>query len=236
MARTDSQQTIQTPKWRRRPEHRPRQIIEAAQTVFGRDGLAKARLEDIARAAGVSKGTIYLYFPNKEELFKEMIRQTAIAAIEEEERGTLSGSPTEQLRMVMRRHWELVRSPTFGTVFRLVIGELNQFPDLAEFYATEVLARGMRLLTGIIGRGITTGEFREIDPAVAARIFAAIFGINGLWCSRRDCFPVLRDRTDAEVFEELVEFFLYALAPGNAASPQADGSPPDSMTFNNCAP
>src|SRR5438034_7881316 len=70
------------PKWRRRPEHRPQQIIEAAFEVFGECGLAKSRLEDIAKRAGVSKGTIYLYFPNKEDLFREMIRQTAVATIE----------------------------------------------------------------------------------------------------------------------------------------------------------
>src|SRR5437763_1289870 len=61
-----------TPKWRRRPEHRPQQIIEAALEVFGECGLAKSRLQDIADRAGVSKGTIYLYFPNKEELFREL--------------------------------------------------------------------------------------------------------------------------------------------------------------------
>src|SRR5476651_1052584 len=74
------------PKWRRRPEHRPQQIIEAALEVFGECGLANARLQDIAERAGVSKGTIYLYFPNKEELFREMVRQTAVAAIEYAER------------------------------------------------------------------------------------------------------------------------------------------------------
>ncbi|HMF99610.1 MAG TPA: helix-turn-helix domain-containing protein, partial [Gemmatimonadaceae bacterium] len=68
------------PKWRRCPEDRPEQIIKAALEVFGECGLANARLQDIAERAGVSKGTIYIYFPNKEELFREMIRQTAVAA------------------------------------------------------------------------------------------------------------------------------------------------------------
>ena len=63
------------PKWRRLPEERPRQIIEAALEVFSEHGLAAARLEDIAKLAGVSKGTIYLYFPNKEALFSEMVRE-----------------------------------------------------------------------------------------------------------------------------------------------------------------
>ena len=103
------------PKWRRRPEHRPQQIIEAALEVFGESGLANARLQDIASRAGVSKGTIYLYFPNKEELFREMIRQTAVAAIERAAKDVTQGTPTEQLLAFMKGYWEFVRSPVFST-------------------------------------------------------------------------------------------------------------------------
>src|SRR6476660_8545742 len=90
------------PKWRRRPEDRPQQIIAAALTVFGERGLANARLQDIADRAGVSKGTIYLYFPNKEELFREMIRQTAVAAIVRAEESLAHGTPSEQLLAFMK--------------------------------------------------------------------------------------------------------------------------------------
>src|SRR4051812_24710326 len=76
---------IAEPRWRRLPEERPRQILAAALSVFGERGLAAARLDDIAKRAGLSKGTIYLYFPNKEELFREMVRTTVISAIEERE-------------------------------------------------------------------------------------------------------------------------------------------------------
>ena len=75
-------QVATEPRWRRLPEERPRQILEAALTVFAERGLAAARLEDIARHAGLSKGTIYLYFPNKEELFREVIRHSVVAFIE----------------------------------------------------------------------------------------------------------------------------------------------------------
>src|SRR3954470_8560876 len=102
-----------SPKWRRRPEHRPQQIIEAALEVFGECGLAKSRLQDIAQRAGVSKGTIYLYFPNKEELFREVIRQTAVAAIESGEKTLPTAAPTQQLCAAMRGYWQFVRSPAF---------------------------------------------------------------------------------------------------------------------------
>src|SRR4051812_44571878 len=128
-----------SPKWRRRPEHRPQQIIEAALEVFGECGLAKSRLQDIAARAGVSKGTIYLYFPNKEELFREMIRQTAVANIALGEKVTTQGTPTQQLYAAMRGYWDFVCSPVFSTIHRLVLGELHQFPDLAEFYEHEAV-------------------------------------------------------------------------------------------------
>ncbi len=108
------------PKWRRCPQDRPEQILNAALQVFGECGLANARLQDIAERAGVSKGTIYLYFPNKEELFREMIRQTAVAAIERAEQTVTHGTPTVQLLTFMRGYWTFVRSPVFSTIYRLV--------------------------------------------------------------------------------------------------------------------
>jgi AcrR family transcriptional regulator len=213
-----------TPRWKRRPEHRPGQIIEAALEVFGKKGLAKTRLEDIAARAGVSKGTIYLYFENKEALFKEMVRETAIAAIARGEERPDSGSPSDQLRMLMERYWEFVRSPAFSTIHRLVIGELHQFPDLARFYADEVIARGMRLITGIVRRGIDAGEFRETDPSAAARMLVALFVMNGVWCDKRDCLPVLEGKNDERAFADIHDFYFSALRPIAAATSQADGA------------
>src|SRR6267378_2776387 len=189
-----------TPKWRRCPEDRPAQIIEAALQVFGERGLANARLQDIAERAGVSKGTIYLYFTDKEELFREMIRQTAVAAIERAERAETHGTPTHQLLAFMRGYWAFVRSPVFATIYRLVLGELHQFPDLARFYAHEVVARGQKLMAGIISRGIDAGEFREIDPTVAARMLVAIIVMNGIWRDEHTGVPLLAHKSDEEVF------------------------------------
>ena len=219
------------PKWRRRPEHRPQQIIEAALEVFGERGLANARLQDIASRAGVSKGTIYLYFPNKEELFREMIRQTAVAAIERAEKVVSRGTPTEQLLGFMRGYWQFVRSPAFSTIDRLVLGELHQFPDLAKFYAHDVVARVLKLLGGIIRRGIDTGEFREIDPMVAARMLVALTIMNGLWRDEHTGVPLLAHKSDEEVFGELAQFYLYSITATEGAFAQADGAPSDAVSF-----
>jgi AcrR family transcriptional regulator len=219
------------PKWRRRPEHRPQQIIEAALEVFGEQGLANARLQDIAARAGVSKGTIYLYFPNKEELFREVIRQTAVAAIESGEKTLPQGTPTRQLCAAMRGYWKFVRTPAFRTLHRLVLGELHHFPDLAQFYADEVVSRGLRLLGGIIRRGTEAGEFREIDPTTAARMLVALTVMNGVWSDQRTGVPLLCHKKDEEVFQELAQFYLHSLTNSEGASAQADGAPLDSVSI-----
>jgi AcrR family transcriptional regulator len=220
-----------SPKWRRRPQHRPQQIIDAALAVFGECGLANARLQDIASRAGVSKGTIYLYFPNKEELFRDMIRQTAIAAIERAEKVITHGTPTEQLVTFMKGYWQFVRSPDFSTIYRLVLGELHQFPDLAKFYAHDVEARVLKLLNGIIRRGIDTGEFRQMDPMVAARMLVALTVMNGLWRDEQTGVPLLADKSDEEVFRELARFYLHSITAAEGAFAQADGAPSDAISF-----
>jgi AcrR family transcriptional regulator len=219
------------PKWRRQPNDRPQQIIEAALEVFGECGLANARLQDIADRAGVSKGTIYLYFPNKEELFREMIRQTAVDAIQSGEKVSGQGTPTQQLCAAMRGYWTFVRSPVFGTIHRLVLGELHQFPDLAKFYADEVVTRGLRLLSGIIRRGIDTGEFRDIDPMTAARMLVALTVMNGIWSDEHTGVPLLCHKKEEEVFQELAHFYLHSLTTSDVASAQADGAPTDAVPF-----
>ena len=223
--------TRKSPRWRRRPEHRRQQIIEAALEVFGECGLARSRLQDIANRAGVSKGTIYLYFPNKEELFREMIRHTAVAAIESGEKTSAQGTPTEQLCSAMRGYWTFVRSPVFSTIYRLVLGELHQFPDLAKFYAEEVVTRVLNMLGAIIRRGVDSGEFRDIDPLVAARMLMALTVMNAIWRDEHTGVPLLCHKADEEVFRELAHFYLYSLTTPATAYAQADGGDAGASSF-----
>jgi AcrR family transcriptional regulator len=203
------------PRWRRLPEERPQQIIDAALEEFGERGLAGSRLDDIAKRAGLSKGTIYLYFPNKEELFREMVRRNVVSQLEENERkfGDQAGSATEALTEYMRGYWTFIRSSKFAPLFRLIHAEIHNFPDLARFYAEEVVARGQRLIAGIISRGVQTGEFRDVDPFVAARMLAAPFVMHGLWCTHRECFTPVATKTDDQVLDELMQFYLHAIQP-----------------------
>jgi AcrR family transcriptional regulator len=208
------------PARRRLPEERPQQILDAAFTVFGEHGLQGARLEDIAHAAGVAKGTIYLYFPNKEELFKEMIRSTMVTRLEQAEAeiaADTSATIEAQLRSYVASWWEYLCCDRFQTVYPLLIGEQARFPELAEFYGREVVLRSRMLVTGIIERGIARGEFRPHDAETSARILASMLVSHSLWIGR-DVFRKLASRTSEQVRDEILEFFLVSIAAPAAST------------------
>ncbi len=199
---------------RRAPEERPTQILDAAFHEFGERGLAGARLDDIAKRAQVAKGTIYLYFPNKEALFREMVQATIVSALVEAE-ASLAGLASEtaeaQLRRLGQGWWTFLRTERVQVLQRLVALELGQFPDLMQFYADEVIARGRRLVSGIIALGVERGAFRNVDPQLAARMFSSIWMSHSTWCARREFFKTLG--SDEQVLDEMLEFYLYALRP-----------------------
>ena len=214
----------QEPRWRRLPEERPQQIIDAALAIFGERGLSCARLEDIAKRAGLSKGTIYLYFPNKEELFREVVRHTVIAQIERAERELAAASKlsaTETLVQFVRGYWGFLRSPNFTALFKLVHAELTNFPDLARFYSREVVERTLRLVTGILESGMQSGEFRRNDPAVVARMLGPMLLMHALWCTHRDLFKATANKTDEQVLDEVLSFYLHAIRSSPAEAPGA---------------
>lgn len=202
------------PQRRRAPEARPTQILDAAFHEFGERGLAGARLEDIAKRARVAKGTIYLYFPNKEALFQEMVRTTIVAALAEAEAsraGLREESATAQIRWLGHGWWSFLRTERMQVLQRLVSLELGQFPDLMQFYADEVITRGRRLVSSIIAHGVERGEFRAMDAQVAARMFSSIWMAHSTWSARREYYRTLGN--DEQVLAEMLDFFLSALRP-----------------------
>lgn len=211
------------PRWRRLPEERPRQILEAALDVFGERGLTGARLDDIARRAGVSKGTIYLYFPNKEELFREVVRAIVIDRLRQAAAQAGEGNPVDELKRYLGTYWNFVRSPEFQTILKLVTGELHNFPDLAEFYGREVVKPANELLAGMIRRGIDRGDFRRVDPVIAARFLSSTTITHSTWCARRNVFKLLTDVSDEQVFEGISDLFFHAIR-ATPADPAAESA------------
>jgi AcrR family transcriptional regulator len=156
---------------RRRKEARPAELLEAALTLFVEKGFAATRSEEVARAAGVSKGTLYLYFPSKEELLKAVIQHFLADEIAAgaEEAAHVDG-PTPQVMEELLVNWwmRMYDSPASG-VFKLVITEVRNFPEIARFYVERVIRPGQQLVGSLLTRGIERGEFLPVDLETAAQ-------------------------------------------------------------------
>ena len=166
--------TARTQRWQRRKDARPAELLDAALAEFFEKGFAAARLEDIATRAGVSKGTIYLYFSSKEEVFEALVR--AIPQPNVEQIRAIAADPSVPadalLARVLRFMGGVLQDDRMTKFPRLVIGEAGRFPKLAETYRREVISRGSGVISAIIERGVSEGRFRQIDPMRAA--YAAI--------------------------------------------------------------
>jgi AcrR family transcriptional regulator len=166
----------------RRKEARPAEIIAAALASFAERGYAATKLEDVAAAAGISKGTIYLYFPTKEDLFRAVVRQAVLPNVEAAEANLAShtGSSADMLRMLAQRFLLLLDSD-LTAVPKLVLAESGNFPAIAQFYADTVLRRAFRLVEDILTRGMQRGEFRQMDVHATLPLFAGPFLLLALW-------------------------------------------------------
>lgn len=181
MTYSEAQQDI---RWQRRKEERPAEIIEAALQLFVERGYAATRLEDIARAAGISKGSLYRYFENKEALFKAMVIQVVIPEIEKAETTVKAyqGEISPLIQAMVLGWWETVGETRISGIPKLIISEAANFPELAEFYVNEVIKRGRKLVAGMIQRGVECGEFRqEIEPEYAARLLISPVVFAAIW-------------------------------------------------------
>ncbi len=215
-----AQHPTHDPKWRRLPEERPHQILDAALSVFAEHGIDAAKLEEIAARAGVSKGTIYLYFPSKEELFREVVRQKVGPSIANADSASLSEATAEgQLKVFIARQWECLGQEDSEGWIRLVMLELHKYPDLAEFHWNEVVTRSNTILANIIRRGIASGEFRPTDPQTAAHMIKALVLMHVLWAGPRAPAPPQHRPPIENVLANITDFVLHALraTPPHAA-------------------
>lgn len=184
------------PRFERRKDARPGEILAAALELFVERGFAATRLEDVAQRAGVSKGTVYLYFDGKEELFKAVVRSGIVRAIEEAEQTVAGyqGSSAELLRALVAGWWQYIGSTKLSGIPKLMISEAQNFPELARFYYAEVIQRGSRLFETAIGRGIARGEFRPVNvdhtvrAVMAPLIMRTILQHSFLPCAGGDSF------------------------------------------------
>lgn len=205
------------PRWVRRKEARPAELLAAALELFVEKGYAGTRLEDVAARAGVSKGTLYLYFDNKEELFKAVVRENIVtrlseAGVEVEN----SKGPTEALlRQLIATWWKEFGARPAGGIGKLMIAESGNFPEIAAFFLSEVIEPWHRLLGSVIERGIKRREFRRVDVPLFVRVMSAPLVMLALW--NRSFGPCSRQPVDADAFiAMLLDTHLAALRTGRA--------------------
>lgn len=173
----------------RRKAARPQELLEAALHLFIHNGLAATRMEDVAKDAGVSKGTLYLYYPSKDDLFKAVVQAYLSEVIVEGSSlfDLHEGSTSELLHRLAQTWWTRVGSAKASGLIVLIMSEITAYPDLAQFYLNEVVAPTHFLLRRVIERGIERGEFRALD--VTSVVHALISPIQFL-ITYRQCTSV----------------------------------------------
>ena len=162
-------------KSRRRKEARPSELIAAALELFVERGFAATKLDDVAAKAGVSKGTLYLYFESKDALFKAVIEQGIFPILAEG--ATLlqqfEGNNAALLKEFMQRWWQLMGNTPVGGIPKIMISEAGNFPEVANYYYDNVIVRGRDLLRQVLERGVTAGEFRDMDVETTIDVIMA---------------------------------------------------------------
>jgi AcrR family transcriptional regulator len=210
-----SSQPKQDRRWTRRKQARPAELMSAALDLFVERGFAATRLDEVAARAGVSKGTLYLYFSSKEELFKAVIRSGIVPLIErgerllDEHRGTCS----ELLRKIVFNWWESVGTTQLGGIPKLMFSECRNFPEIGKFYYEEVISRGHLLVQTVLERGMRSGEFRGMDANNAMRMILAPLVFLLLW---RHSFEFCDNKrvNPEEFLDQHLDMVVNGLAPG----------------------
>ena len=161
---TSTQPTVK-PKRERRKDARPAELLDAALRLFVEKGYTATKVEEVAKLAGVSKGTLFLYFASKEHLFKAVVRENISQRFAEISNNLkdYQGSSADLIRIGLRAWWDRIGSTTASGITKLMITEENNFPELAAFYSKEVVEPIHALLEETLQKGIDRGEFRPMD-------------------------------------------------------------------------
>ena len=209
------------PARQRRKQARPMELLDAALDLFVERGFAATRSEDVAARAGVSKGTLYLYYPSKEELLKAVISHNVVNQIAEgsEIIRQFEGNSSELLAMVLLLWWERIGETRASGIIKLMTSEVRNFPEVAQFYVDEVVTPSNQMLAQVIQRGVDRGEFRAVNvpEVVHALVGPLIFLVlNKHSLGACSISFMLEPRA---VITALIDMVLNGLVPRGAAQP-----------------
>jgi TetR/AcrR family transcriptional regulator len=189
-------------KRERRKQDRPGELLEAALDLFVEKGFAATRVEEVAARAGVSKGTLFLYFPSKEDLFKAVVRENLVTTVTQgaAEAAQFQGSSGELIEWLMLQWWHRYGATKASGISKLVMSEASNFPDLAAFFQSEVITPAHALVRNVLQRGMERGEFRPVNLELALHSVMAPLLFLVMWKhSMGPCCPS-HEQIDPEAF------------------------------------
>lgn len=223
------------PKRSRRKEARPGELLEAALDLFVEKGFAATRVDEVAARAGVSKGTLFLYFPSKEELFKAVVRENIAGRFAEwnTELESFVGTTSDVLRYCYQVWWERIGATKASGITKLMFSEAQNFPEIAQFYQQEVILPGRALVRRILQRGVERGEFQAMDLDYGTYIVLAPMMFLMLWNnSMGPCSLPDESFSPEEYLRTQVDNMLHGLCvrPGPAATPSSAACCPPPST------
>jgi len=171
------------PSYQRRKEDRPQEITQAAFEVFAEKGYAAARVDEVAKRAGVSKGLTYLYFKTKEELFKAVVKSVAVRRVDAllEAVETTELSSEEFIRGPLLDFMKSVPGSPIAIVIKLLISEGHRHPDLVDYYWKNVVSKGLTAISSFIDRGVERGEFRKTAVNDLPQLVLAPMMLSMIW-------------------------------------------------------
>lgn len=201
------QQAVKTAPRRRRKEQRPQEILQAALECFAANGFEGTRLDDVARRAGITKGTIYVYFANKEQLFAATLREKTdpvfahLAGLMDRPAGPAIEILRDHLSFVAN---QMIQDPCGRDLMRILLGEGHRFPSLVDAWYADVMRPALAMVARIVEYGVARGEFRDtalgefpqllMAPTILCTSWSALFGerhaldLQGLFDAAIDLF------------------------------------------------
>lgn len=205
----------QSCRWRRRKQDRPAEILTAALKTFSSKGFAATKLDEVAKEAGVSKGTLYLYFEGKEALFKAVVTEFVLPQIARaEEHAEHNTGSVKDLMIKLLEQWRInVLESELSGMPKIMMAEASNFPELAVFYLENVIQRTRRLVANLIKLGIDRGEFRKCDPFYAARTFLTPMVFSAIWQHSLEPFDESYDIN--EYLNTSLDIFLRGISKGH---------------------
>ncbi len=201
------------PRWQRRKEERPQEILAAALDEFVEHGYAATKLEDVARRAGITKGTLYLYFESKDALFKAVVRETVVPMLASAEAlvDDHTGDAEQLLRRLVMQWWEALSASNLAGLPKLVMSEASNVPELAQFWFDEVVQRGREVFAEVLRRGMAVGAFRDVDVDHAVRMILAPVLMAAIW--KHSFLPCEREGFSVERYlETSIDIYLRGVA------------------------